>query len=111
MNDAKCDRYIENLRKVRAFAKPEVRPGMGAQELLDLIQKNAAESFAIMKENNALLDELVYTRKAEELTDEDIAQLLRFADRLFARSTACCWKRPACAKTNPSSSGNSTTAA
>ncbi len=84
MNDAKCDRYIENLRKVRAFAKPEVRPGMGAQELLDLIQKNAAESFAIMKENNALLDELVYTRKAEELTDEDIAQLLRFADRLFA---------------------------
>lgn len=84
MKDARCDRYVENLRNVRALSKPEFEPGTDAQVVLDTIQKNASESFALMKESNQILNELVYSRKAEDLTDEDIDELQEFAGKLFS---------------------------
>lgn len=57
---------------------------MTAQEVLDLIQQNAVRSFQLMQENNRLLQELVFSRRAEELTDADIQELEAFAGRLFA---------------------------
>ena len=84
MKDVRCDQYIENLRKVRALSRPDAPDGTGTDALLECIQKNAAESFRLMKANNALLDELVYSRKAENLTDEEIDELLEFANALFA---------------------------
>ena len=89
--DARDERYIECLRKVRALAKPEITPGMKAQELLGVIQHNAAESFRYMKECNALLDERVFSQKAEDLTEADAADLLEFAKALFqyANSEDC----------------------
>lgn len=84
MKDARCDRYVENLRNVRALSKPEFEPGTDAQVVLDTIQKNASESFALMKESNQILNELVYSRKAEGLTDEDIDELQEFAGKLFS---------------------------
>lgn len=84
MKDARCDKYIENLRKVRACSKPEVTPGMDAQSLLSMVQHNATESFQLMKENNQLLNELVFSRKAEELTEAEVGELEEFANALFA---------------------------
>ena len=88
MKDARCDQYIENLRKVRALSKPEFEPGTDAQVVLDTIQKNASESFLLMKESNQILNELVYSRKAEDLTDEDIDELQEFAEKLFSYSNS-----------------------
>lgn len=88
MKDARCDQYIENLRKVRALSKPEFEPGTDAQVVLDTIQKNASESFLLMKESNQILNELVYSRKAEDLTDEDIDELQEFAGKLFSYSNS-----------------------
>ncbi len=84
MKDLQCERYIENLRKVRALSKPEFEQGTDAQTILDTIQKNATESFLVMKENNRILNERVFSRKAAELTDEDIEALYEFAGKLFA---------------------------
>lgn len=83
MNDPRWERYIENLRKVRALSKPEFEPGTDAQVVLDTIQKNASESFSSMRESNQILNELVFSRRAEELTDEDIGELRKFAGKLF----------------------------
>ncbi len=88
MEETRQDRYIENLRKIRELSKPQIEAGTDAQGVLDLIQKNAVESFRLMQENNQLLQELVFSRKAEELTDADIQELEAFAGRLFAYSNS-----------------------
>ena len=82
--DPRFDRYIENIRAVRGLSHPRFSPGMKAQELLKTIQTNAVISFDYMKENNAILNELVFHRSPEELSEEDIADLQAFADKLFA---------------------------
>ncbi len=84
MKDPRCERYIEDLRRVRALSKPEFEPGTDAQVVLDTIQKNASESFSGMKESNQILNELVFSRKADELSDADIEELREFAGKLFA---------------------------
>lgn len=81
--DPRFERYIENLRKVRGMARPCFSPDMKAKELLDAIQADAVESFRCMKEDNAILDETLFHRKPEELTETDIAELQAFADSLF----------------------------
>lgn len=84
MEQMQQDRYIENLHTVRELAKPQIEVGMTAQEVLDRIQQNAARSYQLMQENNRLLQELVFSRRAEELTDADIQELEAFSGRLFA---------------------------
>lgn len=81
--DSRFERYIENLHTVRTLARPRFASGMKAKDLLGAIQSNAVESFRYMKENNAILDELLFRRKPEELTDADVADLQEFAGRLF----------------------------
>ena len=85
MEQMQQDRYIENLHTVRELAKPQIEVGMTAQEVLDRIQQNAARSYQLMQENNRLLQELVFSRRAEELTDADIQELEAFSGRLFVR--------------------------
>ena len=57
--DARFERYIENLRTVRTLSQPKFSPDMKAKELLETIQSNAIKCFDCMKENNAILNELV----------------------------------------------------
>ena len=102
----KCERYIQNLRRVRALSKPQFAPGTAPEALLEEIQNNAVCSFGLMQENNALLNELVYVLDPKTLTDEEITNLEAFATLATARtaawptrSTVCCWKPPASART------------
>lgn len=76
--------YIENVRTVRSLSRPHFAPGMKAQELLDSIQSNAVKCFDYMKEDNAILDEMVFRRDPAELSDKDIADLQEFADSMFS---------------------------
>ena len=79
----KCERYIQNLRRVRALSKPQFAPETAPEALLEEIQGNAVRSFGLMQENNALLNELVYVLDPKTLTDEEITNLEAFAGRLF----------------------------
>ena len=56
---------------------------MKAKELLETIQSNAIKCFDYMKENNAILNELVFQRAPAELTSAEIASLQEFADKMF----------------------------
>lgn len=89
--DERYTRYIENLRRVRALARPEVHAGMKAADLLEEIKQNAAESYTLMQQSNAILDEVIFSRRAENLTEEEAAGLSEFAGKLFnyANSEDC----------------------
>ena len=108
--DARFERYIENLRTVRTLSQPKFSPDMKAKELLETIQSNAIKCFDYMKENNAILDELIFQRAPAELTSAEIASLQEFADKMFnyASSEDCgiasCWKTPASGATSLPSS-------
>lgn len=113
--DARFERYIEDLRTVRTLSQPKFSPDMKAKELLETIQSNAIKCFDYMKENNAILNELVFQRVPAELTSAEIASLQEFADKMFdydssedcgiaTRSTASCWKTPAFGATSLPSS-------
>ena len=82
-NRQKWERYIQNLRRVRTLSRPQFPPETAPEVLLEAIQDNAVRCFDRMKENNALLGELVYTRDAKTLSDDDIAELEEAAGRLF----------------------------
>lgn len=90
-NRQKWERYIQNLRQVRTLSRPQFPPETAPEFLLETIQGNAVRCFDRMKENNALLGELVYTRDAKTLSDDDIAELEEAAGRLFnyANSEDC----------------------
>lgn len=90
-NRQKWERYIQNLRQVRTLSRPQFPPETAPEALLETIQGNAVRCFDRMKENNALLGELVYTRDAKTLSDDDIAELEEAAGRLFnyANSEDC----------------------
>ena len=90
-NRQKWERYIQNLRRVRTLSRPQFPPETAPEVLLEAIQGNAVRCFDLMKENNALLGELVYTRDAKTLSDDDIAELEEAAHRLFnyANSEDC----------------------
>ena len=89
--DERYTRYIENLRRVRALVRPEVHAGMKAADLLEEIKQNAAESYTLMQQSNAILDEVIFSRRAENLTEEEAAGLSEFAGKLFhyANSEDC----------------------
>lgn len=90
-NRQKWERYIQNLRRVRTLSRPQFPPETAPEVLLEAIQGNAVRCFDRMKENNALLGELVYTRDAKTLSDDDIAELEEAAGGLFnyANSEDC----------------------
>ena len=81
--DERDTRYIENLRRVRALVRPETHAGMKAADLLEEIKQNAAESYTLMQQSNAILDEVIFSRRAENLTEEEAAGLSEFAGKLF----------------------------
>ena len=89
--DERYTQYIENLRRVRALVRPEVHAGMKAADLLEEIKQNAAESYTLMQQSNAILDEVLFSRRAENLTEEEAAGLSEFAGKLFhyANSEDC----------------------
>lgn len=89
--DERYTRYIENLRRVRALVRPETHAGMKAADLLEEIKQNAAESYTLMQQSNAILDEVIFSRRAEDLTEEEAAGLSEFAGKLFhyANSEDC----------------------
>lgn len=82
-NPQKAERYIQNLRKVRALSKPQFSPETAPDVLLETIQGNAVRCYELMRENNAILSELIYTRDPVVLTDDDIADLEDFAGKMF----------------------------
>lgn len=80
-----CKKYLDNLAESHILSKKNLF--LSAEEtdsLLEQIQENSRRSYQIRIENDKLLDKIVHSRRAEDLTPEDVEELLVFADELFA---------------------------
>lgn len=75
-------RYIDQTMEVQRLARPQLSPGLSKEELVETIRAGAQKIFLIRKDDDRLLDELVLSRKPEDLTPEDVADLEEFADDL-----------------------------
>lgn len=78
-----CRTYIDNLRAARNLAKPRMEPGMTGEQMLQAIRDNADSLFRIHQENDRILQEILFSKKAEELTKEQAEQLSALAGELF----------------------------
>lgn len=77
------EQYIRDLRVVRSISRPSFPEGKAPTAVLEEIQTNALRCNALMRQNEALLAQLVYDRDPASLTETDIQGLSAFAGRLF----------------------------
>lgn len=78
-------KYLENLSEGHELVKKNLFAEADNQTaLLRQIRENSRRTYELRLENDEILDKLVFSRKAEELTSEDVAELSEFADHLYA---------------------------
>lgn len=75
--------YLDNLTHAFELSKPQVREDMSQDEIIDVIRDSAEGLFRIHQENDRILEEILFSRKAEDLTVEEVEQLKKLADALF----------------------------
>ena len=78
-----CQTYIDNLATARRLAKPQLTAQMSPDEGLQAIRDNAEQLFRIHQENDQILNEILFSRTAEDLTETEAADLGELAQALF----------------------------
>lgn len=78
-----CQTYIDNLATARRLAKPQLTAQMSPDEGLQAIRDNAEQLFWIHQENDQILNEILFSRTAEDLTETEAADLGELAQALF----------------------------
>ncbi len=81
MKDA-YQQYTDNLEAVSALCKPPISTGLSQGQLLSLIRNDAQEIHRLRQENDRLLDRILFSRRSEELTDQEIQRLEDLAAKL-----------------------------
>lgn len=76
-------KYVDNLAEARGLLRPKITPEMGMEEVLAAIHDQAERLYALHRENDAILDTLLFSRRAETLTQEEADDLSALADALF----------------------------
>ncbi len=83
--DARYTEYTENIKTVSDCMNVAVSPDSDEDEVIELVQKNAEKLFMLHTRNDRILEEVLFSKKPETLSDEDICGLLEFADSLGRR--------------------------
>lgn len=75
--------YLDNLAAAQNLVKPGLDLDISAEEGLRIIRDNAERLFRIHQENDKILDEILFSKEAGALTQEEAAQLGELAKALF----------------------------
>ena len=75
--------YLRNIHTAQALAKPRISPDMSGDQIIAAIRSGAEQLFQIHQENDRILKEFLFSRKAEDLTGQEARQLSELADALF----------------------------
>ena len=81
--DGLYQKYLDNLAEGHDLAKKNVF--VAAEDkasLLRTIRKNSRRTYELRRENDEILKTLIYSRKAEDLTESDVSDLIEFATEL-----------------------------
>lgn len=78
-------KYLDNLVEGQVLAKKNLHLSESDQDsLLEQIQLNSQRAYQLRLENEDLLSRILYDRRCEDLTAEDVDELTEFVDELFA---------------------------
>lgn len=76
-------RYVDNLTEVHGLIKPRFEQNMTAEQFLQAIRESATRMFEIHTDNNQILNEILFSKKADALTKEEVSNLSELAEVLF----------------------------
>lgn len=76
-------RYVDNLIEAYGLIKPGFKPNMTEEQFLQAIRENATRIYEIHTNNNQILNEVLFSKKADTLTEEEVSQLSELAEALF----------------------------
>lgn len=82
--DTLYKKYVDNLNMACSLVKPQVVPGMTETQVIETIREGAERLFRIHQENDRILQEILFSKKAETLMPEEAAQLSELAEELFS---------------------------
>jgi len=80
--DQLYQQYIDHLHTVFALSKPILAPDLSQEETLAIIQENARQICLLRRENDRLLDQFLFSRRPEALSDGEIEDLKELAAKL-----------------------------
>ncbi len=75
--------YLDNLAAAHSLIKPRFAPGLTEDEMIGAIRQNAERLYRLHCENDAILQQILFTKTAQTLTAEDAEDLRALADALF----------------------------
>jgi len=75
--------YLDNLVAVQRLVKPRLDADISADQVLQTIHSNAEHILRIHQENDKILDEVLFSKNAETLTEKEAGQLSALAGTLF----------------------------
>jgi len=78
-----CQKYAANLTAAQKLVKPSLTPNMTDEEGLGQIQQCAEQLFRIHQENDQILNKILFSKKADDLTADEARQLGDLAGTLF----------------------------
>ena len=76
-------RYVDNLTEVNSLIKPGFEPNMTEEQFLQAIRESAMRIYEIHEENSQILNEVLFSKEADILTEEEVSQLSELAGALF----------------------------
>lgn len=81
--DTLYQRYVDNLTAANGLIRPRLESDMTEEQSLQAIHNNATQLYEIHQENNQILKEILFTKKADLLTAKEASQLSELAKVLF----------------------------
>lgn len=77
-------KYVDNLAVACTLAKPQVSPEMSREQVIAAIRDCAGRIHRVHQENDQILQEILFSKTAEDLTAEEAGDLYELAGKLFA---------------------------
>lgn len=78
-------KYLNNLTEGHALAKANFHSVQSDKNtLLEEIRQSSSRAYQLRQENEELLNRFLFSRKADDLSEQDAEDLQEFADELFA---------------------------
>ncbi|MBD5102429.1 MAG: HD domain-containing protein [Subdoligranulum sp.] len=75
--------YLDNLAAANSLIKPRFAPGLTEAAIIDAIRENAERLFRLHRENDAILQEILFSKTAQTLTASEADALRALAGALF----------------------------
>lgn len=75
--------YLDNLAAANGLIKPRFAPGLAEDDIIEAIRKNAERLFCLHRENDAILQQILFCKTAQTLTADEADALRELAGALF----------------------------